>query len=147
MCTVHTSDKKGDPVIVLLYTILYVCTLAVLEISLKCIRNVAPMLKTCVFTIWTCEKKDGCNRRLMWRAISKILFNSVCATICLWESNLRTAYKQYEHSFLRPILKKIKTKQASRCYTAHYLKREHYIFKVILFWTSARGDEWQRWPK
>ena len=62
-------------------------TLAVLVISLKWIRNVAPMLKTCVFTIWTCEKKDGCNRRLMSRAMSKNVFNHICSAISRWAGN------------------------------------------------------------
>ena len=73
---IESSNPNGSHI--------HICTVAVLEISLKWIRNVAPMLKTCVFTIWTCEKKDGCNTRLMWRAMSKNVLNRLCSAIRLW---------------------------------------------------------------
>ena len=113
---------------------MYKCsTLAVLEISINWVKKVAPKLKTCEFTIWTCEKKmaaifDSCEE--LW---AKNVFNRVCAAICRWESNHRTTKKSSTSlRFRATFFEKNKTNKLSSI-----ILEEKILFKGILFWVTA----------
>ena len=72
-------------------------------ITLEMDKKARPNAKyMCIYCI-NLGRKDGCNIQLMWRAMSKNVFNRLCSAIRRWESIPRTAFIFYVKSCLEVI--------------------------------------------